>query len=94
MTTDPVITFFTALFFEPKAIDAFDSCFGPLSQRCPVLVVARGTWETSLFHGNGLMLFIPVSVSLRCIKEGLPMVSQLLETLDENPASLPRLPRI
>ena len=30
------------------------------------------------------------SVSLRCIKEGLPMVSQLLETLDENPARLPQ----
>jgi methionyl-tRNA formyltransferase len=31
------------------------------------------------------------SVSLRCIKEGLPLVSRLLATLEEGPANLPRI---
>jgi len=31
------------------------------------------------------------SVSLRCIKEGLPLVSRLLATLEESPANLPRI---
>ena len=31
------------------------------------------------------------TVSMRCIKEGLQLVSRLLETLESNPASLPRV---
>ena len=34
-----------------------------------------------------------LTVSLRCIQQGLPMVSRLLETLDANPASLPQIPQ-
>jgi methionyl-tRNA formyltransferase len=33
------------------------------------------------------------SLSLRCIKKGLPMISQLLEALDDSPASLPQTPQ-
>jgi methionyl-tRNA formyltransferase len=33
------------------------------------------------------------TVSVRCIKEGLQLVSRLFETLESNPASLPRVPQ-